>query len=45
MGRLRPYGAGANRRSAWTALACGAALMSDGNSQRGAALLTGVKGT
>jgi len=26
----RPYGAGGNRKSAWTALACGAALMSDG---------------
>ena len=27
---FRAYGHGANRKSAWTALACGAALMSDG---------------
>jgi hypothetical protein len=29
---FRTYGHGANRKSAWTALACGAALMSDGAS-------------
>jgi hypothetical protein len=27
---FRAYGHGSNRKSAWTALACGAALMSDG---------------
>ena len=29
---FRAYGHGSNRKSAWTALACGAALMSDGYS-------------
>jgi len=29
--RFHTYGRGAHRKSAWTALACGAALMSDGS--------------